>query len=237
MSWSKEPQVNHNSDNCNFLNCIMIHESVLLPIVNDTPQWWNTGRLLDLNVAQSMLLRGNIIHFKWWFISVWSGSCYVLMRCSLTWASFDLRIMKSRLNWADDVSRQPIRGKKRMSCKFSLHMLNVKQITCCMTFNFSAFDEPLSASARLCCEAASGGFLHQQCATKNRRESTTTFVLIASLTWALKSRRRVKRSDPKTSNNANREPILSLYPHCYTCIIPTGVSVIELHYKKRLKNK
>lgn len=237
MSWSKEPQVNHNSDNCNFLNCIMIHESVLLPIVNDTPQWWNTGRLLDLNVAQSMLLRGNIIHFKWWFISVWSGSCYVLMRCSLTWTSFDLRIMKSRLNWADDVSRQPIRGKKRMSCKFSLHMLNVKQITCCMTFNFSAFDEPLSASARLCCEAASGGFLHQQCATKNRRESTTTFVLIASLTWALKSRRRVKRSDPKTSNNANREPILSLYPHCYTCIIPTGVSVIELHYKKRLKNK
>lgn len=232
MSWSKEPQVNHNSDNCNFLNCIMIHESVLLPIVNDTPQWWNTGRLLDLNVAQSMLLRGNIIHFKWWFISVWSGSCYVLMRCSLTWASFDLRIMKSRLNWADDVSRQPIRGKKRMSCKFSLHMLNVKQITCCMTFNFSAFDEPLSASARLCCEAASGGFLHQQCATKNRRESTTTFVLIASLAWALKSRRRVKRSDPKTSNNANREPILSLYPHCYTCIIPTGVSVIELHYKK-----
>lgn len=237
MSWSKEPQVNHNSDNCNFLNCIMIHESVLLPIVNDTPQWWNTGQLLDLNVAQSMLLRGNIIHFKWWFISVWSGSCYVLMRCSLTWASFDLRIMKSRLNWADDVSRQPIRGKKRMSCKFSLHMLNVKQITCCMTFNFSAFDEPLSASARLCCEAASGGFLHQQCATKNRRESTTTFVLIASLAWALKSRRRVKRSDPKTSNNANREPILSLYPHCYTCIIPTGVSVIELHYKKRLKNK
>lgn len=116
MSWSKEPQVNHNSDNCNFLNCIMIHESVLLPIVNDTPQWWNTG-LLDLNVAQSMLLRGNIIHFKWWFISVWSGSCYVLMRCSLTWTSFDLRIMKSRLNWADDVSRQPIRGKKRMSCK------------------------------------------------------------------------------------------------------------------------
>lgn len=232
MSWSKEPQVNHNSDNCNFLNCIMIHESVLLPIVNDTPQWWNTGRLLDLNVAQSMLLRGNIIHFKWWFISVWSGSCYVLMRCSLTWASFDLRIMKSRLNWADDVSRQPIRGKKRMSCKFSLHMLNVKQITCCMTFNFSAFDEPLSASARLCCEAASGGFLHQQCANKNRRESTTTFVLIASLAWALKSRRRVKRSDPKTSNNANREPILSLYPHCYTCIIPTGVSVIELHYKK-----
>lgn len=232
MSWSKEPQVNHNSDNCNFLNCIMIHESVLLPIVNDTPQWWNTGQLLDLNVAQSMLLRGNIIHFKWWFISVWSGSCYVLMRCSLTWASFDLRIMKSRLNWADDVSRQPIRGKKRMSCKFSLHMLNVKQITCCMTFNFSAFDEPLSASARLCCEAASGGFLHQQCATKNRRESTTTFVLIASLAWALKSRRRVKRSDPKTSNNANREPILSLYPHCYTCIIPTGVSVIELHYKK-----
>lgn len=232
MSWSKEPQVNHNSDNCNFLNCIMIHESVLLPIVNDTPQWWNTGQLLDLNVAQSMLLRGNIIHFKWWFISVWSGSCYVLMRCSLTWASFDLRIMKSRLNWADDVSRQPIRGKKRMSCKFSLHMLNVKQITCCMTFNFSAFDEPLSASARLCCEAASGGFLHQQCANKNRRESTTTFVLIASLAWALKSRRRVKRSDPKTSNNANREPILSLYPHCYTCIIPTGVSVIELHYKK-----
>lgn len=229
MSWSKEPQVNHNSDNCNFLNCIMIHESVLLPIVNDTPQWWNTGQLLDLNVAQSMLLRGNIIHFKWWFISVWSGSCYVLMRCSLTWTSFDLRIMKSRLNWADDVSRQPIRGKKRMSCKFSLHMLNVKQITCCMTFNFSAFDEPLSGSARLCCEAASGGFLHQQCANKNRRESTTTFVLIASLAWALKSRRRVKRSDPKTSNNANREPILSLYPHCYTCIIPTGVSVIELH--------
>lgn len=237
MSWSKEPQVNHNSDNCNFLNCIMIHESVLLPIVNDTPQWWNKGRLLDLNVAQSMLLRGNIIHFKWWFISVWSGSCYVLMRCSLTldvlWpANHEI---KAQLGWRRFQTAYP--GKKRMSCKFSLHMLNVKQITCCMTFNFSAFDEPLSASARLCCEAASGGFLHQQCANKNRRESTTTFVLIASLAWALKSRRRVKRSDPKTSNNANREPILSLYPHCYTCIIPTGVSVIELHYKKRLKNK
>lgn len=236
MSWSKEPQVNHNSDNCNFLNCIMIHESVLLPIVNDTPQWWNTG-LLDLNVAQSMLLRGNIIHFKWWFISVWSGSCYVLMCCSLNldvlWpANHEI---KAQLGWRRFQTAYP--GKKRMSCKFSLHMLNVKQITCCMTFNFSAFDEPLSASARLCCEAASGGFLHQQCATKNRRESTTTFVLIASLAWALKSRRRVKRSDPKTSNNANREPILSLYPHCYTCIIPTGVSVIELHYKKRLKNK
>lgn len=232
MSWSKEPQVNHNSDNCNFLNCIMIHESVLLPIVNDTPQWWNKGRLLDLNVAQSMLLRGNIIHFKWWFISVWSGSCYVLMRCSLTldvlWpANHEI---KAQLGWRRFQTAYP--GKKRMSCKFSLHMLNVKQITCCMTFNFSAFDEPLSASARLCCEAASGGFLHQQCANKNRRESTTTFVLIASLAWALKSRRRVKRSDPKTSNNANREPILSLYPHCYTCIIPTGVSVIELHYKK-----
>lgn len=237
MSWSKEPQVNHNSDNCNFLNCIMIHESVLLPIVNDTPQWWNKGRLLDLNVAQSMLLRGNIIHFKWWFISVWSGSCYVLMRCSLTldvlWpANHEI---KAQLGWRRFQTAYP--GKKRMSGKFSLHMLNVKQITCCMTFNFSAFDEPLSASARLCCEAASGGFLHQQCANKNRRESTTTFVLIASLAWALKSRRRVKRSDPKTSNNANREPILSLYPHCYTCIIPTGVSVIELHYKKRLKNK
>lgn len=229
MSWSKEPQVNHNSDNCNFLNCIMIHESVLLPIVNDTPQWWNTGRLLDLNVAQSMLLRGNIIHFKWWFISVWSGSCYVLMCCSLNldvlWpANHEI---KAQLGWRRFQTAYP--GKKRMSCKFSLHMLNVKQITCCMTFNFSAFDEPLSASARLCCEAASGGFLHQQCANKNRRESTTTFVLIASLAWALKSRRRVKRSDPKTSNNANREPILSLYPHCYTCIIPTGVSVIELH--------
>lgn len=202
MSWSKEPQVNHNSDNCNFLNCIMIHESVLLPIVNDTPQWWNTGQLLDLNVAQSMLLRGNIIHFKWWFISVWSGSCYVLMRCSLTldvlWpANHEI---KAQLGWRRFQTAYP--GKKRMSCKFSLHMLNVKQITCCMTFNFSAFDEPLSASARLCCEAASGGFLHQQCATKNRRESTTTFVLIASLAWALKSRRRVKRSDPKTSNNA-----------------------------------
>lgn len=202
MSWSKEPQVNHNSDNCNFLNCIMIHESVLLPIVNDTPQWWNTGRLLDLNVAQSMLLRGNIIHFKWWFISVWSGSCYVLMCCSLNldvlWpANHEI---KAQLGWRRFQTAYP--GKKRMSCKFSLHMLNVKQITCCMTFNFSAFDEPLSASARLCCEAASGGFLHQQCANKNRRESTTTFVLIASLAWALKSRRRVKRSDPKTSNNA-----------------------------------
>lgn len=158
MSWSKEPQVNHNSDNCNFLNCIMIHESVLLPIVNDTPRWWNTGRLLDLNVAQSMLLRGNIIHFKWWFISVWSGSCYVLMRCSLTldvlWpANHEI---KAQLGWRRFQTAYP--GKKRMSCKFSLHMLNVKQITCCMTFSFSAFDEPLSASARLCCEAASGGF-------------------------------------------------------------------------------
>lgn len=143
--------------------------------------------------------------------------------------------IEAQLGWRRFQTAYP--GKKRTSCKFSLHMLNVKQITCCMTFNFSAFDEPLSASARLCCEAASGGFLHQQCANKNRRESTTTFVLIASLAWALKSRRRVKRSDPKTSNNANREPILSLYPHCYTCIIPTGVSVIELHYKKRLKNK
>lgn len=147
-------------------------------------------------------LRGNIIHFKWWFISVWSRSCYVLMRCSLTldvlWpANHEI---KAQLGWRRFQTAYP--GKKRMSCKFSLHMLNVKQITCCMTFNFSAFDEPLSASARLCCEAASGGFLHQQCANKNRRESTTTFVLIASLAWALKSRRRVKRSDPKTSNNA-----------------------------------
>lgn len=121
MSWSKEPQVNHNSDNCNFLNCIMIHESVLLPIVNDTPQWWNTGRLLDLNVAQSMLLRGNIIHFKWWFISVWSGSCYVLMRCSLTldvlWpANHEI---KAQLGWRRFQTAYPGKKKDELQIQFA----------------------------------------------------------------------------------------------------------------------
>lgn len=209
MSWSKEPQVNHDSDNCNFLNCIIIHESVFLSIVNDTPLWWNTGRLLDLNVAQSMLLRGNIKHFKWWFISVWSGSCYVLMCCSLTWTSFDLRIMKSRLNWADDVSRQPIR-KKKMSSKFSLHMLNVKQITCCMTFNSSAFDEPLSASARLCCEAPSGGFCTNKVPIKTESGQTWIYDDVCFDSIVCLKPQTSQTFGSKNLQQCNIKPILSL---------------------------